>query len=92
MNGGLVEIAAEAAMALLCLSILCAFWRLVRGPSLADRIVSLDAIAAMLVAMALVQAVVTGIAAFIDVAHTIALVGFLGTIALAWAIETRSLE
>ncbi|MDJ0788644.1 MAG: monovalent cation/H+ antiporter complex subunit F [Myxococcota bacterium] len=92
MNGGIVETAANVAMAMLCFAIACAFYRLLRGPSLADRIISLDAIAAMLVSMALVQAVVTGIAAFIDVALTIALVGFLGTIALARAIEKRSIE
>lgn len=92
MNTALVEAGTALALVLLSIAIICAFFRLVRGPTLSDRIVALDAIAAMLVSMSLVQAIATGLAVFIDVALTIALVSFLGTVAVARAIESGDLE
>jgi multicomponent Na+:H+ antiporter subunit F len=75
-------------LALLTLAIVAAFARLVRGPSLADRVVALDVIAATIVTASVLYALQTGLAVFIDVALAIALVAFLGTIALAHAIES----
>ena len=74
-------------LALLTLAIVAAFARLVRGPSLADRVVALDVIAATIVTASVLYALQTGLAVFIDVALAIALVAFLGTVALAHAIE-----
>jgi len=75
-------------LALLALAIVAAFARLIRGPSLADRVVALDVIAATIVTASVLYALQTGLAVFIDVALAIALVAFLGTIALAQAIES----
>lgn len=75
------------ALALLAVAILAAFWRLLRGPSIADRVVALDVIAATIVAAAVLYALRTGLAVFVDVALAVALVSFLGTVALAHAIE-----
>lgn len=61
-----------------------AFLRLVRGPSLADRVISADAISVLAVALAGVLAVATNSRAFIDVAIALALVAFLATVAFAW--------
>ena len=69
-----------------------AFWRVVVGPSDADRVVALDAIAATIVASAVLYAIRTGLAVFVDVALAIALVTFVGTVALAHAIETGGAE
>ncbi len=82
-----LDVATSSSIALLAVAIVAAFVRLARGPSLADRVVALDAIAATIVAAAVVLAIRTGLAVFIDVALTIALVTFLGTLALAFAIE-----
>jgi multicomponent Na+:H+ antiporter subunit F len=80
-------VGAELALGLLALAIVLAAWRVLRGPSLADRVVALDAIAAAIVAAAVVLAVRTGQAVFVDVAAAIALVAFLGTVALARVVE-----
>lgn len=88
MTGTLPESAVAIALGLLTLAILASFVRLARGPSLADRVVALDVIAASIVAAALLYAIQTGLAVFIDVALTIALVTFVGTVALAHSIES----
>lgn len=87
MTGGLLGVATSLALMLLALGMLAALVRLLRGPSLADRVIALDAIAALIVCVAATLAIRTGQAVFIDVALVIALVSFLGTIALAQAIE-----
>lgn len=88
MTGSLLDPALGLALALLALAIVVAFVRLARGPSLADRVVALDVIAAAIVTAAVLYALRTGLAVFIDVALAIALVTFLGTVALARAIES----
>ncbi len=82
-------IAIAFALVLLGLALVAAVARLVRGPSLADRVVALDVIAATIVAAAVLHAISTGLAVFVDVALTIALVTFLGSVALAHAIEAE---
>jgi multicomponent Na+:H+ antiporter subunit F len=88
MTGTLVEASVGLALVLLSLAIVAAFGRLARGPSLADRVIALDVIAATIVAAAVLYAIRTGLGVFIDVALAIALVAFLGTVALAHAIES----
>lgn len=88
MTAPLLEWSLNFAQVLLTLTIVAAFVRLARGPSLADRVVALDVIAATIVTSAVLYALETGLAVFIDVALAIALVAFLGTIALAHAIES----
>jgi multisubunit Na+/H+ antiporter MnhF subunit len=88
MMGAPLEASIGLGLGLLTLALLAAFWRLARGPSLADRVVALDAIAATIVAAAVLYALQTGLAVFVDVALSIALVGFLGTLALARAVES----
>ncbi len=88
MTSELVTGAVDVALVLLAIAIAIAFARLARGPSLADRVVALDVIAATIVAAAVLFAIRTGLAVFVDVALAIALVMFLGTVALAHAIES----
>lgn len=83
----LLPAATDLALTLLAVAMVAAFLRLLRGPTLADRVVSLDALAAMVVATAATLAVRTGLAVFVDAALVVALVSFLGTVALAHAIE-----
>ena len=60
-----------------------AFVRLVRGPSLPDRVVALDMMTLAIVGFCGLAAVRSGVSAFLDVALVLALVGFLATVALA---------
>lgn len=61
--------------------------RLVLGPTLADRVVAMDALATMAIGALVVVAIVTGTPLLLDIALAMALVVFLGTIAFAMTIE-----
>ncbi len=60
-----------------------AFIRLARGPSLADRVVALEVIAAIVVGITLVAALDNDQTALVDVALLLALVSFITTLAFA---------
>ncbi len=61
---------------------LCA-WRLLRGPGLADRILSLDALYVNAMALLVVLGVLWGAKVVFEVALLIGLLGFIGTVVLA---------
>ncbi|HVL05771.1 MAG TPA: monovalent cation/H+ antiporter complex subunit F [Acidimicrobiales bacterium] len=63
--------------------------RLVRGPSLADRIVALDALLVVIVSGIAIDAARTGEGTYLDVLVVAALLGFVGTVNVARFIERR---
>lgn len=85
----LLHLAVDIGFALLMGAILLAFVRLVKGPSLPDRVVALDLITVLAVAFCALFAISSGEAAFLDVAIALALVAFLATVALARFSERR---
>lgn len=58
-------------------------WRLLRGPGLADRILSLDALYINAMALLVVLGVLWGSKVVFEVALLIGLLGFVGTVLLA---------
>jgi multicomponent Na+:H+ antiporter subunit F len=88
-EAAILAAAVRIAMVLLLLGLLCAFVRMVIGPSRADRIVALDMVSLLLVSFAGVSAVGFDEAAFLDAATVLALVAFLGTVAFARYLERR---
>ena len=78
-----IAFAVLAASGLLCIT------RLVRGSSLADRIVALDALLVVIVSGIGVHAVRTGDGVYLDVMVVVALLGFVGTVTVARFIERR---
>lgn len=78
---------AWAAGGLLSLGLIFAFIRLVLGPSLADRVVAVDALATMAIGALVVVSIVARAPVLLDIALAIALIVFLGTIAMAMTIE-----
>ncbi|WP_208347320.1 monovalent cation/H+ antiporter complex subunit F [Pseudaestuariivita rosea] len=66
------------------------FIRLIKGPSLPDRVVALDMMTILIVAFCGLFAIVAEDRAFLDVAIVLALVGFLATVALARFAERRT--
>lgn len=72
---------------MLAISALIVFVRLVKGPSLPDRVVAMDLIGTLTVSLLVVSAAAVGERAFLDVAIIIALVGFVSNIAYARFIE-----
>lgn len=73
--------------ALLALSGLIVLWRLLRGPSRADRAVAIDALTLLAVAGMALTCLIGGQAVFLDVAIMLALVSFLGTAAFAFLFD-----
>jgi multicomponent Na+:H+ antiporter subunit F len=92
MNPGalLPELSAtNLVFAMLVLAMFLSFIRLVRGPSLPDRVVALDLITIQIAAMLAVDTIATGQSVFLDAAIVLALISFLGTVAFARYLERR---
>ena len=83
----IVEWAVGVATVLTVLGLVFSFVRLIRGPSLPDRVVSVDLITVLAVAIAGLLAVTYGEPDLLDIAAALALVAFLATIAFAWYAE-----
>ena len=75
---------------LLGVAMFLALGRLVRGPSLPDRVVALDLIAALTVGIIGTYSIGTNQQVFLDVAIVLALIAFLGTVAFAQYVERRA--
>jgi multicomponent Na+:H+ antiporter subunit F len=73
----------------LLISFLMALVRLILGPTLADRVVSLDLIAFITIGFIAVYTLDSGQKSLLDVAITLGLVAFLGTIAFARLIAKQ---
>lgn len=85
----MITTAASVALAFLVLAGFLCLIRLIRGPSLANRIVALDALLLMVVSGLAVQAAITGDDTYLDVMVVAALLGFTGTGLVAKFIERR---
>ncbi len=69
------------------LAFVLVFVRLVRGPSLPDRVVALDMVAYLAVGTIALWTLVSGVAAYLDAALVLALIAFLATVAFGRYIE-----
>lgn len=87
---GELTIVINLVYAMLGLAWFLALARLVRGPSLPDRVVALDLIAFLTVGIVSAYAIGTNQRVFLDVAIVLALITFLGTIAFAQYVERRA--
>ncbi len=65
------------------IALLLAGWRLLRGPTLADRILALDTLYVNSVALLVLVGMYLGTAIYFEVALIIAMIGFVSTVALA---------
>lgn len=90
MTGGILALIDPIVFTMLTLALALACFRLVRGPSLPDRVVALDLIAAITVGLIAVYAVDSGQSVFLDAAIVVALITFLGTVAFAQYLERRA--
>jgi multicomponent Na+:H+ antiporter subunit F len=82
-----LDIVSDVTLVMLGLALLLAFVRVVKGPTLPDRIVAMDLIGVLVVGLIVVLAGWSRVRATLDAALVIALVGFLGTIAYATYVE-----
>ncbi len=88
MNVSLLEtVVILGALAVIGIGIALCALRAVRGPSLFDRVLAFDCIALNAVGAILLVSILLDSAVFMDVVLVVALLGFLGTIALAAYLE-----
>ncbi|WP_339277798.1 Na(+)/H(+) antiporter subunit F1 [Paenibacillus sp. FSL W8-0426] len=72
---------------ILSLAILGCLYRVLRGPSMADRITALDTIGINVIAMVAVLSMMQHTQAYLDIILLIGILAFLGTVAFARYIE-----
>ncbi len=80
---------ASIVMFVLALAAAIVFVRLLKGPSLPDRVVATDLLGTLSVGLLVVGAAATGQRAFLDAAIIIALIAFVSNIAYARFIERK---
>lgn len=76
-----------ATLTLLAVAVTLTFIRLVKGPTLPDRVIAIDLIGVLLVCLLVLMGGVTAQQPFLDVAMVVALISFVGTVAYARYIE-----
>jgi multicomponent Na+:H+ antiporter subunit F len=79
-------------MAMLSVSVVIAFVRLLMGPSLPDRVVALDLVGLAIVAVVATYSIYTNQPILLRAATALALISFLGTVAFAYYVQRKGLE
>ena len=82
-----MENIALIALGIMMLALFLAIYRLVRGPSLPDRVVALDLIGVISLGIVLVLTIRTNEPVYLDVAIVMGIVSFRGTVAFARYLE-----
>ncbi|MCB9076810.1 MAG: cation:proton antiporter [Anaerolineaceae bacterium] len=72
---------------ILMIAVLLTLIRLIKGPTLSDRVVALDLMSTLGIGVIAAYAIAYNQPIFLDVALIVALVSFLGTIAFAYYVE-----
>jgi multicomponent Na+:H+ antiporter subunit F len=83
----MIEFSTQFTLITLGAALLTAVVRLVRGPTLPDRVVAMDLIGVLAVGLIVVLAASTGVRATLDAAIVIALVAFVATVAYGTYVE-----
>jgi multicomponent Na+:H+ antiporter subunit F len=85
----IIAYAVWLALVVLCFSFLLTVWRVIKGPTLPDRVVALDMLTGIVIGFIALIAIRTGFSLYIDIAISLGLVGFLATVAFARFILAR---
>ena len=85
-----LEIAVNISIVMIGLSLILIFIRLAIGPTIEDRIVALDLLAANAIGFVSVYAIQNKTTTLLDVGIIVALLAFLGTVAFAYYLERRT--
>ena len=93
MASDLLGAVLNGALVLVAVLTLLAGYRVIRGPTVPDRVVALDTIATNVVAIAGLYALSTGEGLFVTVSLVLAIIGFISTIAVSqYVIEGDIIE
>ena len=84
-----LQVCVQISLALLSLSFLLTVLRVLKGPTLPDRILALDMLVAVAIGFIAVTGIATGVTFNVDIAVALGLVGFLATVAFARFVMSR---
>jgi multicomponent Na+:H+ antiporter subunit F len=76
-------------LTMLGLALMLTLFRLFKGPTMPDRIVALDLIAALSMGFVIVYAISTSQVRYLDITAIVALVVFIGTVAFATYLKQK---
>ena len=85
----MIDFAINISFALLGLGVAFTLIRILRGPTLADRILGLETLTVLGIGIIAIFSVRAGLTLYIDIAISLALVGFLSTAAFARYLLSR---
>ncbi len=85
----ILDYSVDIALVILSITFLLTIIRIVRGPTLPDRILGLDMLVAAAIGFIAVIGIKTGYILYIDIAIALGLVGFLATVAFARFVLSR---
>jgi multicomponent Na+:H+ antiporter subunit F len=74
---------------MLTVSTILVFIRFMKGPSIADRVISFDLMVIVGLGTIAVASMLSNQSTFLDVAMVVALIGFLSTVAFSYYLEKR---
>lgn len=84
-----MDLATNIASAILLAAVALALFRVVRGPTVADRVLGLDTTTLLIIGLVGVFALRSGWPLYVDIAVALALVGFVSTAAFARYLLSR---
>lgn len=75
---------------ILSLSTILVFIRFLKGPSIVDRVISIDLMVTIGIGAIAVYSILTDQSTFLDIGMVVALIGFLSTVAFSYYLEKRN--
>lgn len=89
MDSTIIDTASTIGFGILSLALLIALFRAFKGPRAADRVIALDLLAGITLAMVTLLAISSGKSVYLNVAVCIALLAFMSTAAFARYLARR---
>jgi multicomponent Na+:H+ antiporter subunit F len=83
----MIEMVLQLSLLLLAVAMIGLIYRLVKGPTIPDRVIALDAMGVNLVSITAVLSMLLGTSNYLDVILLIGILAFIGTIAFAKFLE-----
>ncbi len=79
----MIDLLTNSAFVILAISFVLCSYRLLAGPTLPDRVVAIDTITTIIIAMIAVYCMKEGSAIFYDAILVLSILGFVGTVSMA---------
>lgn len=90
MTTEVLDIAVFIGFIFMLLALLLALFRLVKGPTMHDRIVAMDLMASITMGFILIYSIVISKSLYVDIAIVISLISFIGTVAISTFLKLKN--